>query len=435
MRFLCLFLPLFLASFGAFAFSQGTFPAAVSGNRTTFGSGSIGGGNLGSSAITFGSNGTILATGPVTFGNAAGVAVNGQLAAGVSKAAAAKAIANAAYKAIPAVAAGYAIYDLAREVNAIFRVSPLGKPEYVDDSPNRFCDESKVGSSTPPSQTCQANGSTFSRFMFIRQGTTNTCNVTYSCANGQVFSYGTVPVKVVTDTFVLTQQQLEDRIADKSGWPSSSRLADAFKDALKTGEVVVATPQALTGPATSPGTKTSTTTGSGTSATTTTNTTTNNYNYTGPTVTVTSTSVSQVTNNLNQPVGSPTVTITEPETKPPAEKVITCGLPDTPACKIDETGTKPEIASDEYSKQLDALRDKNAADLEKVGGKGDKSLFDAFTELFKVPALVACEGYVLPNNMGTINPCGVVDGSRVMMGYIWALLGFYWCLGMVREVL
>ena len=112
-----------------------------------------------------------------------------------------------------------------------------------------------------------------------------------------------------------------------------------------------------------------------------------------------------------------------------------CGSPGQPKCRIDETGTPGEVGADKYDSKLDGYKtdSKDAADQIKGSGSG---IYDSWTDLFTAPPLATCEGFELPSNggqsMGTINPCGTVEGIRTAMAYLWALSGFWLCLGWVK---
>lgn len=134
-----------------------------------------------------------------------------------------------------------------------------------------------------------------------------------------------------------SQQEFIDAVAAKSGWPSSSAVARATNDAVKSGESVAVTPTSVTGPATSPGAeavKVDPATGK-----TTTSTTTNNYNYAGPVITQTTTNVTSVSNTSTGAVETTTTTTEKPEVKPepPADPCI--DHPDRNGCRSDEFDT------------------------------------------------------------------------------------------------
>lgn len=121
---------------------------------------------------------------------------------------------------------------------------------------------------------------------------------------------------------------------------------------------------------------------------------------------------------------------------PAPAPTITCGLPGTPPCKIDETST-PEIVVDTvYVPKADAVKASKDTGLEQMK-TGGGSLFGSWGLFFSAPAFVACSPVVLPSfqgaSMGSIDPCPVVDGVRSVMAYIWAFAGLMLCLGMIRK--
>jgi len=132
---------------------------------------------------------------------------------------------------------------------------------------------------------------------------------------------------------------------------------------------------------------------------------------------------------------STSTTTAPPVTAPaPAEKIIVCGLPNTPKCAMDETGTPTAVAEDVYKPKLDDYKTKQGELKDKVSGNSDKSMLSGWSSVFFTPPLAACTGYVLPRDMGTIDPCPVVDGVRTIMGYLWALTALYLAVGMVKKV-
>ena len=181
----------------------------------------------------------------------------------------------------------------------------------------------------------------------------------------------------------ISQAEIEDKIASNSGWPTSA--ARALASALATPGV---TPKfdnpTVTGPATLPGEKTTTsetvklipgTTTIAAPGTTTptqpgTKTTVKQEaakaTYAGNTVTtntsVTNTTVT-ITNNVTNETTVEGDKIEETENKdPPKEKeeTITCGLPDTPKCQIDELDTpapKEDTAKDDVEAKAKPLDD------------------------------------------------------------------------------
>jgi hypothetical protein len=124
-------------------------------------------------------------------------------------------------------------------------------------------------------------------------------------------------------------------------------------DALKAGDSLAVEPQSVTGPASSQGAQSVTT--NVTNNTVTTLNTVNNYTYGPNTVTVTQTTTGVVTDATTGAVVGQSSSTSNPVTPDPA---ITCGLPNTPPCKIDETGTpdgKDTIKDTDLKSQFDKI--------------------------------------------------------------------------------
>lgn len=223
-----------------------------------------------------------------------------------------------------------------------------------------------------------------------------------------------------------------DGIINRTNWPENSKLVPAVSDAIAAGETgLEAEPSGVTGPSSTPGP--STTTNNTTNNSTTTNTATNNYTYGPNTVTVTTNNAAYTIDNSTGAVIATSQSVTTPQTNQPQKESITCGLPGTPACKIDEAGTPTKgDAADDLAKiaalktEADRLRDI-------IAGKADKPFFAGWDVFFSAPAFVQCEPFVLPRDYGEINACPVVDGVRVVMGYLWALGALMLCLGMIKR--
>jgi hypothetical protein len=134
-------------------------------------------------------------------------------------------------------------------------------------------------------------------------------------------------------------QELEDAIASKSGWPTSSRIHDALKESARaTGQQIPMESPTVSGPATSKGSTTTTTNPS--AGTTTTTTTTHNHTYNDNRVSTTVTTSVNVTNNSTGQ-GTTTTTTTEPANeqseceKNPSS--LNCADLDTPEGDIPKT--------------------------------------------------------------------------------------------------
>lgn len=145
-------------------------------------------------------------------------------------------------------------------------------------------------------------------------------------------------------------------IADKGSPTYAPQVAKEILS--KGGPIAAENPGTLTGPASGPGEKGTTTTETKPDAngvphtTVTTTAQTNNYTY----------NVNNDSHDISITNG-PTITTTTVDgapagTKTTDEKPIKpCGLPDSPACKIDETGTPVGIDQDPQTKIIEALKD------------------------------------------------------------------------------
>lgn len=338
---------------GAMAFNSSDFPTSVVGSKTTFGTGTIGGGSLGPGALSVASDGTILAKGPVSFSGGGGLTVQGQLASRIAKPAVGAIVGRFLLKAIPVVAAGVAIFDLAKELGygvsannsvPVFTKTFPGFSYSVYGSYFQF-----VGASTPAETCARAPRSEYASSIEFQTDPNlphGVCVVTagYDKGNrGIIQRTDATPQQKVVPT-----QEVIDFAAAKIDWPVESAYPRLVKDALDAGEVAPATPEVLTGPAKLPDSKTVTPTSTG--STVVTNVTNNTYN--GPSVTTTVTSSTQNFAPDGQPVGAPVVKTTDAvltpvaaDPKPPEIKV--CGLSTDTACKIDELDTpKPDPVID-----------------------------------------------------------------------------------------
>ncbi|CAN7598079.1 hypothetical protein [Variovorax paradoxus] len=105
--------------------------------------------------------------------------------------------------------------------------------------------------------------------------------------------------------------------------------------------------------------------------------------------------------------------------------------------KVNEKGT-PEGAGTTYDTakaKLDETKTKNDEQLAKAAGQADKGFLEPVRSMFWAPPIAACEPMALPAyfNGLSVDACGVVDGGRALMGFIWAAGGLFLCLGMVKR--
>ena len=109
-----------------------------------------------------------------------------------------------------------------------------------------------------------------------------------------------------------------------------------------------------------------------------------------------------------------------------------CGAPGQPKCGIDESGTPTKFDGDKAA--LDAW--KSAVEANRATIKdADGSFFDSYSMFFAVPPIVPCEPIELPNDQVLTRQCDVVEGTRSVMSYIWALAAIWICLGWIREAI
>ncbi len=135
-------------------------------------------------------------------------------------------------------------------------------------------------------------------------------------------------------TVPMTQQQLADKIASESGWPSSSNFPEVVRQTLESGETITAPTPTVTGPSTVQGSKSTTTEGGRTVEKQTVYNITYNNNQVSYTTTVTT-----ITNENGQ-----TTTSTETkENEPPPDECaknpdsLNCADLDVPAGEIPRT--------------------------------------------------------------------------------------------------
>jgi len=140
-----------------------------------------------------------------------------------------------------------------------------------------------------------------------------------------------------------TVQELQDSIASQSGWPEGSAISRTIADASAAGEQFPTEQPIVSGPATSPGTKSTLTKADGSTVTT---NTTNNFNYAGDKVTHTTTTV---VNNYNPTTNTTTTETTVEEPAKEQEQKDECTEnPDRISCSELDTpdGDIPTTSKD-----------------------------------------------------------------------------------------
>lgn len=252
-------------------------------------------------------------------------------------------ILTAGMKVLPWVATGAAIWDLTKELG--FDVQKENEQLSVTKTPLNYT--WFIQNAAPSSRWVSgwASASSLCTAFWIdnnplRQpyisGCTGTGNgSTCGCVAGPGSSNDiTVERRAVTPGAGVASsiQELEDKIASESGWPSTSNLPQAVVDAAKaTGQTLPIESPKVTGPATSPGT--TKTEVNPTANTTKTTSTTHNHTYNDNRVTNTITTSVNVTNNTTGQ--GETTTTTEEPVEEPAEceknpNALNCADLDTP---------------------------------------------------------------------------------------------------------
>ncbi len=288
----------------------------------------------------------------------------------------------------------------------------------------KYCIPSTAGSST------YAYGWSHSSAQFGWSGVSFPCG-NATCPVGAVQQgVGSTTLVTATEAVPSTWEEFLAHVAARSSWPETSKVTEVLNDAGKAGIKTDPGPLTVTGPATTPGTQTQKVNADGTTTTT---TVTNNHTYNDNKVTTTTVTTTTTTAANGTPISQTTETTTKPAETPQEINLETCGLPGKPACKIDETGTPDTSPTtnqekiDEYKTKMDEQRDQI-----KQAGTG---IFDSFGIFFSAPPFAACTPYTLPRDMGSVDPCPVVDGVRSVMAYIWALGALFLCVGWIREAI
>lgn len=415
------------------------FPRTSIGNVTTFGPMTADAANASKFSFGAAANGSVFANTGTNLPTAGGSSVPIGVAGNVGKPSVMGAIGRFIKKGMPLLNTGIALYDLAQELGVHAAVdTPGGQVTFT-----KILD-GLLGSTSGPywnvvdqpggaSAACQAAAAQTRRVGLdgsVAQMTTqlegSTCVIT---SGGPVGNGYLVTTRVGGGTSSpLTHDQFVDLVAQKSGWPSSSALGRTLNDALKAGDVAKVDPVTVTGPSSSPNGQT--VTNNQTNNTTTTNTSTNNYTYAGPNVTTTTTNTSITVNNSTGTVSEQSSTVITPVTpRPPdaSEKIETCGLPDTPPCKIDEAGVpdgsilKQDAAKDTYKQIQDLVNDPKA----KLPQLPTISWDFALPTGCAVIPLPAFEPFVKP-----IDVCQFLPMFHDIMTVVWLLGGLFGAISM-----
>lgn len=392
--------------------------------------------------------GGLVASGSGAIRNPSGNPITVAAQATIPPASVAAAVGRALNKIIFPLAVADALFTLARELKFGITVSPTGEQTYTKDtdtidttkdysidgtawfgSSSAACDDNITKRNLAYSQ--QGNG-------YIATQTSSDPRCAFKVTNsrypgvdfgGDSSGYQTRTKQIFgASVKPSTRQAFLDSVAARSSWPSTSAIADAVAkdpnpELLKTGAPTV------TGPATSQGgTSTTNNTANNTTSVT---TTTHNHTYAGDTITTITNNTTVTTNNTTGAQTTVTTVSTPPANPPPAQKIETCGLPGTPACKIDETGTLPGAGTtfDNANSDINAARGaaKNAID----GAASIAAPTWSFTFQFPTgcaPFVTGIRGFIL-------NVCPYQSQIHSLLSAIWAASTIFAMIGMVGRTI
>lgn len=110
-----------------------------------------------------------------------------------------------------------------------------------------------------------------------------------------------------------------------------------------------------------------------------------------------------------------------------------CGLDRGTACYINEEGTPPATTPLPHGDAFDAPATDRLSKLPNVVDSSTKDV--SLPDSLLVPPLASCEPFVFPRDLGTVDPCPVVDDVRQVMDYVWGIAGLIAILGMVKRTM
>ncbi len=435
------------------------FPPSVAGNAVSYGAGVATAANASSIAFPPAANGAVYATSTQSLNVGGGRAVDIVIRSRPAPAAIARAVGTFAGKMLLPIVAGKALWDLCNELG--FGCSGGGgQPLVVTQSDPLVCSSAPCyqwymigaanrGPFSSVAQACAANAGWLMQYYSPRLvgpitggtiGASSGCQGILDGSQTYVWSvaHDGIQVPPQPSSAPATLQQLQDAIAAKSGWPDSSAITRVLPEAIASGvPLELPTPYQVTGPASVPLAPSITAFPDGSSVT---DQRSKNLSYGPNSVTVTETS----TKTQTSPTGavSPISTSTSGDPLPSQPATTTpdievCGLPGGPACKIDETGTPEPLPVGKYTPAAEEYKTKADENRTTIGGNGDKPFFTGWNVFFFAPPLAACQPLQLPDfngaPMGSLDACNVVDGTRTVMSYIWALAALFLCLGMIKR--
>lgn len=108
--------------------------------------------------------------------------------------------------------------------------------------------------------------------------------------------------------------------------------------------------------------------------------------------------------------------------KPPEQEIITCGLPNTPPCKIDESGTpSPQDGKAAMTgAEITAAREAAESTLETV--TGPKEFGFSFPSLFPEPSCSPLTWFKWKSYEGSVDLCDKLGFLRTLLMWLWPVL-------------
>lgn len=445
-----IFIGLFAAFFVTSSFA---FSSSSSGSTTSFGGVTVGPSNVGGYNLHTASDGSVLLRQPKTMSVPGGGTIPIDVTGSYPKSSTAAAIGRFARKALPIASTAIALHELAKELG--FGIDRTAIPNTLNKPDPNVCSVAPCYQYRGVHPDTGNNGpffttySAFYNWVDTVKGTrtvterTQFCwtSGTYAGRCGPLVKYSSggstlgSPINSVapaTPTSVPASiQELENAIAQKSGWPTTSALADALKEAIQDGEQVQVQPQTVTGPVSSPGVSTTTINSNNT---TTNQSTVNNYTYQGNTVKVTQVTTTTVTNTATgEPISNETTT-TDPVVSEPEKLEFPCGIAGKPPCgvKVDETGVKSDSSTvfDAAKSNIDEV-EQAAKDALADGGPARSIQAPQWSWTFLLPS--GCSPYPLEPFGMSVDVCAFQDTIHDLMSLLWVGAGLFGLLGLLRS--
>lgn len=340
-------------------------PMTTVGNVTTVGSLTADASNAKKFSFGVAANGSVFANTGTSLPTAGGASIPLGYNGTVAKASQRAAMGRFLLKALPVLSTGKALFDLANELQFQADNNPVDQSaRFTKTAINNVCTGAGVnygitGYEAYPDVTstkfCVKGTLTGTQYIYgwIHKSTvrgwpgTTFPDGTYASQTGAAHNYaGDTRVVQATNVLPVSHAEFLDALDARTAAPATSAVARTVVEAINSGERVEIVPVAVTGPAQAPAVVSQTVAGTQT----TTVTSTEKFSYAGPKVTATRTAVTTVTDSAT---GVTTTATTESNPNTPAVPSTTCGLPDTPACRIDELDTpKSEDTLDKRKNEL-----------------------------------------------------------------------------------